>query len=1023
MKNLSLLSVAFLISLLALTRSPLAGAQPLGDFPVDSFFDVFYEIDLGEQVPESPDCVVCDSLLDEMKKKQAELDEQAEDLMDAQNDLGDAQNDLNQAKKDLQAAQDALDEFNNPRSWVESEGRRTDSTDLQVMRDYNQGLWEQYRNGDLTAEELQEKWNEGLSDAEREKLKDAARKHLEQAVKDIKEDIDDLQDEVDDLQDEVDDFGKKFEESLKKLQELKKRYQECLNRCKEQKVNVLEDFGLRIGERTLLDRFFDLFRTPKPIEIELVQLDLVQLEPIDTDTIVRRGESAPEPGQIVDIELVQLDLTGGPGSLSGPGGPPFVIDSFFDVFFEIEVPDLIIPIPLENIRCVICDPILDKIKQKEAEVAKQKAELDQALSDMQLNGKNLADAKADLQNAKDALDRFNNPRSWVESEDRRLDSSDLEAMREHNRRLWGQYRNGGLSAQELEQAWKDGLSDDAREKIKDEIRDRMKEEVDKQQKRTDDLQKKQDDLEQKAKDLKQKLDECLKKLDALRKEYEDCLKKCVELDDTQFIIGDFFTDKFLEDLVIIPSDGEVTDEETGFFSGIVDWVVEIFQKDTKLECPQGTFPESECQLQCFENDLDCYMKLDEEEYGRECFACAETISEPEDICDAPYFPESGCTNCDGICSPSYKTNGGLQCYECKKTVVEDSCNAPYFPESGCSDCDGVCSPSYKTNGGLQCYECKKTVVEDSCDAPYFPQSGCSDCDGVCSPSYKTNGGLQCYECKETVVEDMCDAPYFPESGCSDCDGICSPSYKTNGGLQCYECKETVVEDSCDAPYFPESGCNQCPYGCDDIYRTAGGMECFECKDPPDDIPPECPTGTVSDQSDCSAQCDNGTCTAVETSGAPCWSCIKCPDGTDSNQSSCSSGCDGTCEVVASEGQLQCWQCKEQVNCEDVCAENDYNMGDTDYSSYILGILNGYSCVSGANISIATATIGECFCSRNPEVSVDQTPPICKGTPCGDVACGQSASCTEGDTTYTVTCNWGGWEKIGENQFRPVVGGQ
>ncbi|OGJ58928.1 hypothetical protein A2881_05360 [Candidatus Peribacteria bacterium RIFCSPHIGHO2_01_FULL_55_13] len=67
------------------------------------------------------------------------------------------------------------------------------------------------------------------------------------------------------------------------------------------------------------------------------------------------------------------------------------------------------------------------------------------------------------------------------------------------------------------------------------------------------------------------------------------------------------------------------------------------------------------------------------------------------------------------------------------------------------------------------------------------------------------------------------------------------------------------------------------------------------------------------------------------------------------------------------------------------------------------------------------TIGSCTCSQQPTVTIDQTKPVCKGSVCGDVACGESTSCTEGDTTYTVSCNWGGWKNIGENKFQPVIG--
>ena len=151
--------------------------------------------------------------------------------------------------------------------------------------------------------------------------------------------------------------------------------------------------------------------------------------------------------------------------------------------------------------------------------------------------------------------------------------------------------------------------------------------------------------------------------------------------------------------------------------------------------------------------------------------------------------------------------------------------------------------------------------------------------------------------------------------------------------------------------------------------------------------------------------------------------VQCPGGTSKDQGECQASCDGTCEVAASQHSVDCWQCK--LDCDQTCAQNGYNPGETDYTNQILAELNGHQCVSGAGISITTATLGDCFCTKDPVISIDTTPPVCRGTPCGDVECNNSASCTQGDTTYTVTCNWGGWEKFAPNQFRPVLnaGGQ
>jgi hypothetical protein len=103
----------------------------------------------------------------------------------------------------------------------------------------------------------------------------------------------------------------------------------------------------------------------------------------------------------------------------------------------------------------------------------------------------------------------------------------------------------------------------------------------------------------------------------------------------------------------------------------------------------------------------------------------------------------------------------------------------------------------------------------------------------------------------------------------------------------------------------------------------------------------------------------------------------------------------------------------------VCA--DFAQVGTNWNSYIQGQLNQYTCVSGASVEVESTTIGSCTCSNQPVVQVDTTVPVCKGTPCGDVQCGGSATCQAGENTVTVRCNWGGWRNIGENQFQPVLG--
>ena len=178
----------------------------------------------------------------------------------------------------------------------------------------------------------------------------------------------------------------------------------------------------------------------------------------------------------------------------------------------------------------------------------------------------------------------------------------------------------------------------------------------------------------------------------------------------------------------------------------------------------------------------------------------------------------------------------------------------------------------------------------------------------------------------------------------------------------------------------------------------------------------CPNGTTPNRYECEEFCghENGTC--VQEDG--CWSCTvaQCPAGTYTN--TCPSSCTSGCDVVGQDGATQCLKCKQ--SCAEVCAGMDAQVG-TNWNAYISSQLNQYVCVSGATVEIETTTAGSCTCSTQPTVQIDSTPPVCKGTPCGDVVCGGSASCQQGESTVTVNCNWGGWQNVGENQFKPIIG--
>lgn len=220
--------------------------------------------------------------------------------------------------------------------------------------------------------------------------------------------------------------------------------------------------------------------------------------------------------------------------------------------------------------------------------------------------------------------------------------------------------------------------------------------------------------------------------------------------------------------------------------------------------------------------------------------------------------------------------------------------------------------------------------------------------------------------------------------------------------------------------YPSLDLKTCKQSCEDAGKgecigVSGTSACYTCREI--SAAPRCPSGTSADIGACEDVCGpkGGTC-KEESNG--CFRCLvaQCPSGTYTNE--CPSDCSSGCDLVGQDGSTKCYKCAQ--SCAEICAKHDYAQVGTNWNAYIQSQLNPHTCVSGATVSTESATVGSCSCSNQPTVTIDQSPLVCRGTACGDIVCGSSASCLQGDATVTINCKWGGWENIGENRFQPVL---
>ena len=966
------LYLTLLSTILAVASSGIAIAQD-GNFNVDSFFDITYEIDFPN-LPDPPlteECMDCEALLDLIREKEAELGDLIEEAEGVLRDAKDVRDDIKDTKEALENAKKRLDDFSNPKSWAESNGNRITSTDLEIGRAHNRALWEQYQNGNLTAQQLSDAWEQGLTDKEKERLKRKIQKQLEKEVKELENKLKGLEAREKILGGKLKELDEKIAKLKEELAKLWQQYEDCLKRCQEkQKVNLIDDYGFLPEDDEGLfgwfkDFFGGIFRTgPKPIETEIIEMDLKGVSPFPDFPPV----GLPLPPSTGQIPTVPPDIL----------NPDFPADSFFDVFVEIELPELP-PIPPQPV-CAACEELAKKLDAMEAEMKNKEKDVANKVNKLENEKRKLTQAQKELQRAKDALDRFTNPTGWAESGGRRIDTTDLEVMREHNRNLWSQYRNGKLSAKELEEKWEEGLSDKDREMLKKKMKEKLEKEVAKKQKEVDRLSEIVKKLSDEIDADRKKLADMMAEFKKLLAEFEECLKKCIHQ------AGDL--------ILVDPDDDEADDTSTGLSTG---------DTDEPENCPPASFPESECDANCFKKGFKGCGMLKKLSNGTECFVCTGGVE--EEPCPNGSFPEALCDeNCFkkrfGGCGMLKKMPSGVECFVCTGGVDEPDDDEP--------------------------------PPKNICDLPTLLENDCrKECTkGECIYSYTNQAGGKCFTCKEKPKEECPGGTELKEDGpwCHKCpSGECQNLKTLSDGTYCLKCIEVDhlpppeecpggTEIEADGPY-----CSKCSSGsCENLKILSDGTYCLKCI--AEDTGPQCPSGTTSDKGLCEDQCPaDGVCVL----DGDCYSCmvVQCPGGTSKDQGECQASCDGTCEVAASQHSVDCWQCK--LDCDQTCAQNGYNPGETDYTNQILAELNGHQCVSGAGISITTATLGDCFCTKDPVISIDTTPPVCRGTPCGDVECNNSASCTQGDTTYTVTCNWGGWEKFAPNQFRPVLnaGGQ
>lgn len=207
-------------------------------------------------------CPICDPIRQHIETVTKRISETEQQIPELQNAVIDAQKTLDDANKKTQQAEEKLSDFRNPDSWVESNGRRITSTDLEVQKELSRDNWRRYMDGEQNAEETMENWG-NQSDPERhERAKKQVEERLEKAVEEAKEAAQEAQRNLNEANRKLGEAEQLLNQQKNRKEELEKLLEDCLKKCRAQAEDIAR------GDITTYEELLDIetLSNPEPAE-------------------------------------------------------------------------------------------------------------------------------------------------------------------------------------------------------------------------------------------------------------------------------------------------------------------------------------------------------------------------------------------------------------------------------------------------------------------------------------------------------------------------------------------------------------------------------------------------------------------------------------------------------------------------------------------------------------------------------------------------------------------------------------
>lgn len=183
-------------------------------------------------------CPLCDDIRKQMEQVSEQIKNKEQEVAENEKNVGDKEAEHDKAKGKLERAQRKLHEFRNPQSYVESQGRRVTTTDIEVQRQMSIENWQRYQRGEQSAEETMENWEKQGTPEEHEKAKKAAEERLEQDVQQAEQELKQAEQNLQQAKQQLNKSKQELSNLKNLLEELKKKLEDCLKLCKKYAMDI-----------------------------------------------------------------------------------------------------------------------------------------------------------------------------------------------------------------------------------------------------------------------------------------------------------------------------------------------------------------------------------------------------------------------------------------------------------------------------------------------------------------------------------------------------------------------------------------------------------------------------------------------------------------------------------------------------------------------------------------------------------------------------------------------------------------